>query len=242
MLVCWSGGCDSTLALAMAARELASQPECGGGQPVRALSVVHPQVPALTEGERARRELLPRLRRLCSRRKWAPVEHTVVTLRQRGQFFATRGTGLAQPLIWLGEAVSYLELEETLVLGYVHGDDFWHHRQEFLDGFGALQRVAGKSGKLWLPLEWLCKAEVIHSLKRLGLYGSCWYCEDPVYKGGGKSGAGKLGRACGRCCPCVAHLTGQWQLARGLVVPDDSTLEVKKLKADMAVQAQIGQS
>ncbi len=157
-LIAFSGGCDSTLALYLESD--------GGSKPVKTISITHPQVCAATESERARRVIL---KKLNADRKPKLIKHTNVTLSQIGDFEADRGDGLAQPLIWLGIVINYLDKDEDLVFGYVRGDHVWHYKQHLCDAFYAFQRLGGRAGQLRLPLEHDEKADVIKQSKKLDL-------------------------------------------------------------------------
>jgi len=203
-IVCWSGGLDSTLVLCDLARAMKDghAPDKHG---VRALSIVHEQVPCQPQARIARASLRVRFKEMGLR-----FDQTTVALKSSGRFQATRGSGLAQPLFWLGIAVSYLEEDEDLYMGYVHGDCVWHYSDHLKAAFGGLQGVGGRTGKLCLPLEWLRKVDVILKCQDLGLYDHCWWCEgdqaDLV-----KLEHGRLG-PCGRCPACETHGVGLWLL------------------------------
>lgn len=194
-LVVWSGGCDSTLVLHDVAKEQ------GGA---RALSVRHFQVLAAEESAAARGKLLARFKKMGLN-----IEHSTVKVDQEDswvQGYHCDG-GLAQPILWLSMAVSYLTEDEDLYFGYHKGDDFWTFSFPFADAFRALQKVRGGKGKLRYPLEHLHKADILKRLQALGLYRDCWYCETPRRK---------PGKRCGKCRPCITHRTALWQLSEGL--------------------------
>lgn len=136
MLVCWSGGLDSTLTLVDLAKRYAATPK--GELPpdkygLRALSIVHQQVPCQPQASKSRAAI----RSLMKKRGWS-FRHSTVYCRTKGRFEATVGTGLSQPLFWLSMAVGYLEEDEDLYMGYVHGDCIWHYTEHLMACFRAL--------------------------------------------------------------------------------------------------------
>jgi hypothetical protein len=207
-VVCWSGGVDSTLVLYDLALEAKNGRGCKHG--VRALTIVQPQVPCQPQGALARAALKVRFRELGLR-----FDHAVLTMRVSGRFYPTSvGSGLVQPLFWVGSAVNYLAGDEDLYLGYVHGDCIWHYIGHLRAAFTGLLGVSGRSGNLVMPLEWSRKAEVIERAQGLGLYEQCWWCEGDQDKLV-RLPRGRLG-PCGECPACKTHKTGLWQLEMGL--------------------------
>jgi 7-cyano-7-deazaguanine synthase in queuosine biosynthesis len=184
-----SGGCDSTLQL----HDLLI-----GTDIIRALTIVHPQVVNSGVANQARQLIKARLKRMGK-----DFYHTTVTLTQEGPFSAEpTGNGLAQPLLWLPFAVSYLRPSEDLYMAYVSGDDIWHYRQYLYDAFTNLQTIGGRTGKLILSMEWMTKMAVIERLKEIGLYRYCHYCEET-----------KTTKPCGKCNVCIRHRAACWTIA-----------------------------
>lgn len=97
--------------------------------------------------------------------------------------------GIEQCVFWLGLAVPYLRESENLFMGYIKSDDFWHYKSFAYAAFDNLQILAGHSGKLMLPMEWVTKSEVVRRLRELKL--RTWSCECPKGK-----------KPCGKCTPC----------------------------------------
>lgn len=189
-LVCWSGGCDSTLVL----YELGTAARAW--EPVRAVSFTHPQVPAADEQRRARAAILKEMRS-----RGLAIQHAEVTLQHKGDFDAPGGNGSIQPVLWLSLALPYLRKEDDLYLGYVSEDNVWHYREWLYGAFANFKVFDHHEGSLRLPLEWVKKDEVHEKLRKLGLLRLCWTCEDP-----------KKGKTCGKCGPCSRR---GWGLARG---------------------------
>jgi len=194
-LVLWSGGCDSTLLLHQVASEKATRDD-----PVRALSIVHDQVPANKEQAQARKNILKEFKR-----RGLHVVHSTVRVKTTG-LFSVKGGGNTQAVLWLGLAVPYLFKDEDLYAGYIRGDDYWHYEGWLQEAFKNLKHAKYLKGRLRTPLEWLTKGEVIKELKQKKLLRLTWYCENPK----------KNGKPCGKCHSCKVHRTGVWQLKQGM--------------------------
>lgn len=196
-LVCWSGGCDSTLVLL----DLAKQ--SSASRPVRTFSISMPeQICGAVEQRRARKRILAKLRRGGSH-----IEPTEMIL-GLDHGAGLLGHGLPQAVVWLLGAQA-LRGQEDLYLGYIRGDDWWYHRGEFARVFERLQFIGGRKGAMHAPLEGVQKRGVIHRLNEAGLLDLTWWC-DAAPAGRRKSRS----EPCGLCSSCVAHETGAWQLEK----------------------------
>lgn len=195
-LVLWSGGCDSTLLLHRVASEQATKKD-----PVRALSIVHSQVPANKEQAQARRNILKEFKS-----RGLHVVHSTLHVKTTGTFFV-KGGGNTQGVLWLGTAISYLFKDEDLYAGYIRGDDYWHYEGWLQEAFKNLKHATYRKGKLLTPFEWKSKGEVIKELKAKKLLHLTWYCEDPK----------KNGKACGGCHSCEVHRAGVWQMKKEML-------------------------
>ena len=185
-LILWSGGCDSTLVLWDLLQE---QDKCS--EPINTISISHPQVWAINEQLRARKEILKHLRG-----KGYRINDSEVQIIHDG-FNQIKAGGAQQAALWLSMGVVYLGPNEDLYVGYVRGDDFWHYRQDYDWGFTYLRHLSNRTGKWIAPLEWVKKHEVIERLKKADLYRLVWWCEDP-----------KNHKPCGKCPSCVMHGRG----------------------------------
>lgn len=189
VLVCWSGGCDSTLLLHHAAQAYST-----ANEPVRAISITSDQVTSGKCEERARKCLLKSLNK-----KGLWIKHTEVSIT------TTKGDGLLhyglpQAVMWL-LASQTLRENESLALGYIRSDDWPQHVESFQSVFDALQKVSGRTGNLWLPLLHTQKRGVLHQLAELDLLDLCWWCECPP------PGKARL-KPCGTCPSCQKHAAG----------------------------------
>lgn len=195
-LVCWSGGCDSTRVLYDLA--VKATPE----EPVRALSIIGPQFPAIN----AQRHARERIKQWLKKKKLLNVDYQEVEINydSHNRFEMTGNGGLMQPIVWIPIAVTFLKEKEDLYVGYIRGDDFWHYKARMQWIFTYLQEVSNKSGLLQTPLEWETKYDVIKKLKEYGLFNLCWTCEFPTTKE----------KPCGKCTPCCSMQSALWQLSK----------------------------
>jgi hypothetical protein len=119
ILVCWSGGCDSTLLLHHAAREFGTKSE-----PVRALSIISDQVSSRVRESAARKKIFKELKK-----RGLHVLHSESELScKKGA--GINSFGLPQAIIWL-LGPQFLREEESFGLGYIKGDDWVTYRHEF---------------------------------------------------------------------------------------------------------------
>lgn len=191
-LVCWSGGCDSTLCL----YDLAAK--SSKASPVHSIAINHGEVGAEIQQKKARVRLLARFKKLGFH-----IQHTEITIRTKGDFYIS-GHGIVQPSIWLPFAMLYARKKDDLIFGYIRGDDVWHHKLaiEYIHQYA--QSLNHNEGKLVFPLEWMTKAEVIKRLRELKLLKLVWWCERPT----------KKGRPCKECGCCVVHQVAVYQLEK----------------------------
>lgn len=196
VLVCWSGGCDSTLLLYHVAKQYGT-----AGSPVRAFALDSDS--HLTAGRKeaqARKRILRELRK-----RGLNIELTEMSLT------ATAGSGLSdhglpQAVMWL-LASQALTDQETLAMGYVKGDDWLANIEHFQTVFNKLQTIAGRTGTLWLPLMFTEKRGVLHQLREMDLLELTWWCGAP-------DGRKKTQAPCGKCASCETHATALWKLGK----------------------------
>lgn len=189
-LVCWSGGCDSTLLLCQLLE--------AGKEPVRTLSFSHPQVQGSAPSLAARKVIRAKLRG----RAKAWKAHVELSVRQGRPGGIGHDCGsMLLPALWLALAVPHLRVDEDLYFGYVRGDDFWHYRTHYGYAYDHLTYATGLTGKLQYPLEWTDKEEVLRELRKRRLLKACWSCELP-----------DRGRACKRCTPCLTRQAALWKM------------------------------
>lgn len=213
-LLLWSGGCDSTLLLydlltakySHDDKKVGRYVELKASEKIRTVSVYHPQQAGYAENHQARQRLLPILR------KKFDFIHGEISVSQDNIELDSNG-GMAQPMMWLLQAVQCLGTNEDLYAGYVRGDDIWHYRASLIYAFQYVQEFTHRTGKLILPLEWISKGEVLHRLQELRLLKHTWHCEIP-----------KDGKRCKKCPSCTTHDTALWRLKQGIEIykPEDS--------------------
>jgi hypothetical protein len=170
--------------------------------PIRALSIVSPQFPAI-EAQRHARE---RIKQWLKKKKVPLIDYNEIELKyeNRGDFCIETGGGLIQPATWIPIAATFLKEKEDLYLGYIRGDDFWHYQNQAYWSFRYLQEMAQKQGVMKTPLEWQTKYDVIKKLKEVGLLKLCWTCEFPTPKE----------KPCGKCFPCCSIQSALWRLSK----------------------------
>lgn len=197
MLVLWSGGCDSTLVLLQALQK--STPE----DPVRTLSIIHPQVWSDSPELMARTALWQRLKKDGHNIKRLEIE-----IKHDGEFSAGNGDGgLPQPPIWLATAIPYLRPDEDLYMGYIRGDDIWHYIGWLHQAFNGMKGLLNLRGSLQIPLEWKSKADVIREFgddKFKKYLEFVWHCESP-----------KGFKECGECASCERHAAAVKEVEKG---------------------------
>lgn len=244
MLLLWSAGCDSTLALHNALIAYKNRqdahttlPRKDGDKPemstptienkeiVRTISIIHPNTPAPYEQQNARLAIIKALKK--QGHEWPHIEITITHQDIETKKNSSNGCqgagpngGLTQPLIWVPIANVYLHGDEDLALGYIKSDDAQYYLTTLRAAFDNLQWISGRTGKLLTPLDCTSKAEIIHHLKKADLYKHTWHCEDPHYKyKNNKQHLKQIdkgnGTPCGKCTPCIVHQTALWQLKKG---------------------------
>ena len=180
-LLLWSGGCDSTLMLYKLLNVV------GSSDKIRTISIMHPQLPANIQQQRARDKIEKFLNK-----SQLSFERTEISMHTNASIVSSGN--LIQPPLWLSLAQVHLEATEDLYVGYIKLDDFWHYHTYATQAFDNLQYIMGKTGKLKFPLEWLERKEISNELKRIKLYDKCWWCENP-----------KNRNTCGKCHACKHH-------------------------------------
>lgn len=211
--VLWSGGCDSTLALAQILDE------AGPDDEVTAVSILHINIGAQLQQREARAALK---RKLASTAKARFIHREIEWLSSDHQFPSS--PGVSQALIWLASVVPWLRRGETLVTGHVRGDDFWHSCSEARAFFDAaiswgrrLYDSEGFVAPVWsIPLEWMSKADVVDALAKRGLLDLCWFCEEYT-----------SAKPCGTCTPCRIHATARAKLADQRLIDAKASPEMK---------------
>lgn len=205
MLVCWSGGCDSTLMLHNLLVErkqkldLKDKNEWSESiEEITTISFIHPQVGARPEQARARERIAGWLHG-----KGMKFDRQEITITHSRSASVLPGeSGLEQPQIWLS-ASSYLAKDENLYMGYVASDCVWHYKTEVFAAFNTVQLLAGKTGKLTTPFEWCKKTDVLAELGKIDLLDLCWWCEKP-------DGTFPHSEQCGKCGPCKVNAYHRW--------------------------------
>lgn len=191
VIVLWSGGHDSTLALVEAIK--------AGKDDVLALTVQAPELPAGREHAAARERLIPIIS------AFGEFQHYTVSIDHPGLSITGR---IGQTGLWLFAASLFAGASRTKEVhaGYILGDGIWHNIYEVRWAWTAFTRArGGQVPELVTPLEWFSKKDVISALRKHDprLVEEAWTCEFPTSEG----------KPCGGCGKCL-------ELAGALGIPE----------------------
>lgn len=102
-----------------------------------------------------------------------------------------------QATLWFLTLMGYIGNGDSLHLGYIKADEFWHTREKYVAAFEAICTMRGVTGaKLCFDLEWLSKDEVVSELRARRIpKAALWTCDNPNDLNGPS--------ACGKCEKCV---------------------------------------
>lgn len=105
---------------------------------------------------------------------------------------------LTQPALWAAAIAFYGNEYDTIVMGYIKEDNFWHHRNDFEIAVQRLYNITHLNKKIltfWYPFEWHSKENILkevylkNSFTRR-VFQNIWTCE------------GSEDEECGNCDPC----------------------------------------
>lgn len=211
-VVIWSGGADSTYILDHYAGVSSED------YPVVALSVVeHTHL----KREQVKIQNEAQARYLAhAKKKGYHIKHEKVSVRGNFQLFADVQNGMGQPLLWFVYLLSCVGENDTVHLGYIKGDSFWHNRTIFEDAFKALCRLKGLKAALSYPCEWDQKVNILEKLKKAKVPNDCWWsCDHP-----------EDGKVCKGCEKCLAIKAGRKQMAGNIKMKNMQISESPKVK------------
>ena len=197
-LVCWSGGCDSTLVLYDLAQKASIE------DPVRAVSFDVSQIFMRKEQALARKRVLAWMKK-----KGFHIEHFELTLDSGSKGdYGLHNHGNPQAVLWL-LATQALKKHEDLYMGFIRRDSWWRDYASWHSVFATLQNVAERKGKLYTPLCDVNKHKVVARLREIGLLDLTWWCAaDDLPKNKRRR------EPCGSCSSCIDHETAVWQHER----------------------------
>lgn len=218
MLILWSGGLDSTLALY---RALSGSP---GGWAWN--TAVHASDKA-GEVRYAHRTLSINSEHVCGQR-WLPDARKAIgsALRAAGMQFAEmvvdahtgqmrRVAGYPiQGAVWLSIASLHAYEDEDVAISWLRGE--LDNLAEARALFEKSQQYLGKTGKLRTPLENHTKADVLVELDRAkvpGLVGAAWWCESPHAGGAAATARYARGLPCRECVKCEEVAAARWRIS-----------------------------
>lgn len=183
-VVIWSGGLDSTVLLA---DELSRVGPSG----VRALTLVLEGATDIPQGQKAGEK-----RARAEFKKWAKkkhgwkFQHDVVRVKTAAHL----NYDVGQHGLWIAHLSPYIGPNDTMLFGYIRGDDFWHYRHLVVEAFGALKRshYAGRA-LIQTPYEWHRKVDLLAGAKNFKIPQRCWWT----------CSTNKVRKTqCGRCLKC----------------------------------------
>lgn len=189
-LLVWSGGMDSTAVLLNC---------CNSNISIDTLYINQSNVDeGKRQQEKKSREVILKAIRETWKLEWEINDYEVCIGAISGM-----GVGLSQPALWMFASAIFFNIHkyESIVFGYVRGDDFWHRKHEFLNAFNyTFMLYSGRNviPHVEFPLEWDTKEEIVsnvyvnNSVTR-EVFGKIWTCEEP-----------EEGKECGKCKPCLS--------------------------------------
>lgn len=191
-LILWSGGCDSTLTLAT------EMMDTSRNSPILALSVVSDALNAnkISHEKQARLRLEKELKKRFKRPLFTG-EINVSFASMPDSMKKPKNSGYHQAALWIVSALTFAQNNTDIVFGFIRGDDFWFYGRQLLEPIikNAADLTSKSDIKVRYPIMQFEKSEVLGSLKELGLYDLCWWCETPK----------QSGETCGSCRPCITH-------------------------------------
>jgi hypothetical protein len=206
-VVIWSGGADSTLALAQSLQHFLGDPKVV--RPSKRQKVCQNNVVALTlltpdagspEQVEAEAQSRATFIRWADRHGWS-FRHETIKM-DTGTCPTPHGPGVGQHVLWLMHLLPYaLGFSGSgivqIVFGYIKRDQFWHTVHSFRAVIQWFADLTERDVRLRLPLEWHEKCQVLDELKALRVPDEAWWtCEEPVRR------RGKL-VPCNVCSKCV---------------------------------------
>jgi len=201
MVIAWSGGCDSTALIIKIISDRLKY-KTGNNERIVVLSLHHHAVCAQDENKKARFVLREFLRKIDKHQKIDFVELNVTDDAKNNDILPWNYR-LIQPIMWISNAITYLEQNEDLYVGWIKGDCSLFCVEDIKIFFNAMQRLQGKTGKLRIPFYLNQKHEIVRYLRKVDVGGKfvdfvklCWWCESP-------KGENNKSKQCGWCVPCT---------------------------------------
>jgi len=182
-IVAWSGGLDSTALLHWYATTSSEAYQ------VVAVSVIgHPNLNKfqLSLQNKAQARFLK-----YAKSKGYHIEHRKIKIGGSG-IWDGPSDGTGQPILWALAIAASLRDNDTVLMGYICKDDFWHYKHQFLKLFNAICEFKGVKATIEFPFEWVEKAEVIDKIAKVPK--NCWFSCDRTNNN----------KPCGICKKCLA--------------------------------------
>lgn len=181
VVVPWSGGCDSTALLYCLAK-------CYPTITIYAYSIYADT--GCRNADKVCREVL---KEIFAERGLTNIEYADVECSGK---FQTGVSGLGQPTIWV-TLLPYLATTDEVCFAYIRGDDIWHYKHNFVEAYKNICAIREIQPKLYFPMEWISKQDILHYLDSENLLQYCNTCEHADEH----SKDGEIGR-CKYCKDC----------------------------------------
>lgn len=185
-IVFWTGGWDSTALLHKMAVDYGTKEK-----PIVALSIKSENISQFSVEEKHRKVLKDILLNKGLHINFQEIEITTTNIDLSP--LELTYAGLAQPNLLLYPMWElFLYNDINICLGYVKEDDIWHYISEFKKVFYNMAKIQMSNAKLYLPLEWVSKDDIMDYLNSIDLFDYTWYCEYPD----------ENGKPCNECASC----------------------------------------
>jgi putative endonuclease len=219
-LVCYSGGCDSTMIVNELVRNTTKY--------VRVLVIKSKQINDKGQKE-AREAYIKHIEEGLSIR--IPVIEVELG-RDRGGFVQINGVesmGLNQQVLWLTMAFQVAESNEDIYFGHLQGEQVltqWHLFEKIAKN---LRKIMMKDCGIFVPLRYKDKCSILHYIKENKLDKMVSWCQYPV------KGVEGIFEPCGKCNPCITNKIGEYklELTYGKDKNKDITDATEKLKNEL---------
>ena len=181
--VLWSGGYDSTLALA---RECKDSSE---NNPIVVITIEHHNLFGIQY--KAEKQARKRILKILKKKYYIEELEINIDASQPSRAYS----GWSQQVWWMTFSLPYIEDGSEIVFGYCLGDEFWKFRREHDQIIKYVSYIMGKKITIKYPLEFDNKETVLTELDNLKLVDYCWTCDSPIRVGRGF-------KSCGKCHKC----------------------------------------
>lgn len=218
MLIAWSGGLDSTLALLYSIElwhNRHKEWDWGQGRYSKEHGAPRTFTVECSQINNGQQEMQNSYRRkfkkYIKKTYNIGIDESIVNIDSGGSF---NGYGLPQPTLWMAKASLIINNDEPLMIGWLRSDhDVCRKLHIIKKMWKNTCRLNGRRNcPLWLPFIDMTKSEVLYECKKYNILDLCWWCEMPVKKG-------KSYKACGNCSPCLNMITANVRIHKKNAMP-----------------------